>query len=272
MDTALRRRCQSASIILAVVCWAGGARGQTPPPAWQNELNAARLLSAAADETKQPEVGKAFRALAAKYPAQVEVQKACGEHFWNSDAPDEALPFWLAAQALAPGDGDLASSLGSAFLRLGRTKEAVAQFQRAAAARPGNAFYHFELANALSLFRHDLHGEESLLQALAEYRRAAELAADDRRLALAYAETFYVLARPDWETALTAWLTVRKLSGANADFANVHLARINLNLGRPEDARAYLDQLTDPAFMALREKLRARADRLQRNSSSSPSK
>lgn len=271
MNTARRRRCQSAGLA-ALLCWAGAIHGQTPAPAWQNELNAARLLSAAADETKQPELAKTFRDLAAKYPANAAVQKACGEHFWNSGAPDEALPYWQAAQALAPGDAELASSLGSACLRLARAKDAAAQFRRAVTAAPENAFYHFELANTLALFRHELEGEASLLQALAEYRRAAELAADDRRLAQAYAETFYLLAQPDWETALTAWLAVRKLSGDGADFANVHLARISLNLGRAENARAYLDQLKDPAFMTLREKLRARADWVQRNSSSSPSK
>lgn len=271
MDTARRRRCQSAGAA-ALLCWAGAALGQTPAPAWQNELNAARLLSAAADESKQAAVAKTFRELAARYPGNAEVQKACGDHFWDAGAPDEALPFWRAAQVLSPGDPDLASSLGSACLRLARTREAAAQFQRAAAAAPNKAAYHFELANTLALFRHELDGEQSLLAALAEYRRAAELAADDRRLAQAYAETFYILATPQWETALAAWLAVRKLSGDATDFANVHLARINLNLGRFDDARAYLDQLKDPAFLTVRETLRARADRLQRNSSSSPSK
>lgn len=273
MNTARRRRCQSAGVA-ALVCWASALPGQTPvpAPAWQNELNAARLLSAAADETKQAELGKIFRDLAAKYPASAAVQKACGEHFWNTSEPDDALPFWLAAQALAPEDAELASSLGAAFLRLARPKEAAAQFRRSVAATPENAWGHFELATTLSLFRHELDGEESLRQALAEYRRAAELAAGDRRLAQAYAETFYLLAQPDWETALAAWLTVRQLSGDRSDFSNVHLARISLNLGCPENARAYLDQLKDPAFLPVRDKLRARADQLQRNSSSNPSR
>ncbi len=269
MDTAPRRRCQSACLAV-FLCASGVLRAQTP--AWQNELNAARLLAAAARDDQQPAVAKSFRNLAAKYPTNAAVQKACGDYLWNAGAPDDALPFWLTAQALTHNDADLASSLGSAYLRLVQVKNAANQFERAIATAPENPLHHYELANLLSVFRHDLDGEASLLRALAEYRRAAELAPDDRRLAQAYADTFYILAAPDWETALTAWLAVRKLSGAATDFPNVHLARISLNLGRADDARAYLDQLKDSAFMPLREKLRARADAVQRNSSASPSR
>lgn len=273
MDTARLRRCQFVGAA-ALICWTSLARGGAVAPGWQNELNALRLLSSAAgaDESKQAAIARTFRDLAAKYPASAEIQKACGDYLWNSNAPDDALPFWRAAQALAPDDAELASSLGGAFLRLARTREAAAQFARAAAAAPDNAYFHFQRATTLELFRHELDGEQSLVTALSEYRRAAELAPGDRRLAQAYAETFYVLAQPDWERALDAWLTVRKSSGDAPDFANVHLARISLNLGRPEAARAYLDQLTNPAFNPVRDKLRARANQLQRNSSSNPSK
>lgn len=273
MDTALRRRCQTACLA-ALLAGAALGRGQTPAPipAWQNELNAARLLAAAAEASHAPDAGRVFRDLAANHPANAAVQKACGEYFWNAAAPDEALPYWQTAQTLAPGDADLASSLGSAYLRLARIKDAAAQFERAVKAAPGNALYHYELANLLAFFRHEFDGEPSLVRALAEYRRAAELAADDRRLAQEYADTFYLLARPDWESALAAWLAVRRLSGDATDFPNVHLARISLHLGRADDARAYLDQLKDPAFTTLRDKLRARADALQRNSSANPSR
>ena len=129
--------------------------------------------------------------------------------------------------------------------------------------------YRYELANVLALFRHQLaaapepEGSEAVLvRALEEYRRAAELAVGDRHLAQAYAETFYMLAKPDWNAAIAAWLAVRALSGPATDFANSHLARISLKQGRPQEAREYLALFKDPAFDALKEKLNANADRL----------
>lgn len=270
--TALRRRCQTACVIL---CLGLGATVRAEAPAWQNELNAARLLALAAREEQQPGVARAFRELAAKYPREAAAQKACGDYFWVSGDPDDALPYWLAAQALAPHDGEMADSLGSAYLRQGRVKEAAAQYQRATQESPANSSYHFALANVLSMFRRQFDEETTLIRALEEYRRAAELGPGNRRLAQAYAETFYLLARPDWTTALRAWTAVRDLSGEATDFANVHLARICLNLGRADDARGYLDRLKDPAFSPVRDKLRARAESLaarQRNSSESPSR
>ena len=156
----------------------------------------------------------------------------------------------------------MAASLGSAYLQAGRVQAASAQYQRAVASNPDVASYHFALANVLYLFRRqllsppDLPDEQAVLRlALEHFRRAAELSPTDLPMAKAYAETFYIFAKPDWAQALTAWLAVRALSGENKDFANGHLARISLRLGRRADAAAYLADIHDPAFDALKVRL-----------------
>ena len=135
--------------------------------------------------------------------------------------------------------------------------------------QPGVASYHFDLGNVLYLFRRDLVApptpglpdeQAALTQALAQFRRAAELAPGDLRLALAYAETFYVFPAPDWTQALAAWETVLLLSGEKSDFPNSHLARISLRMGRPDDAAEYLARIHDPTFDDLKAKLLQKAD------------
>ncbi len=80
------------------------------------------------------------------------------------------------------------------------------------------------------------------------------------KLAQAYAETFYLLPKPDWLAALAAWKSVLALSGTNTDFANGHLARVSLRLRRPDDADAFLAQIHDPSFASLKTKLHQQAD------------
>ena len=81
------------------------------------------------------------------------------------------------------------------------------------------------------------------------------------RLAQAYAETFYVFAKPDWLQALAAWETVRALSGEKTDLPDSHLARISLRLGRPDAASGFLARIHDPQFDGLKAKLLQQANR-----------
>jgi tetratricopeptide (TPR) repeat protein len=260
------------------------AAGQSPassPPPWKADLAAAQVLQAAATlaAAKDPAAAKAqqdrlaqlYRELAAKYPGEAAVQQAAGDFF---DAPghrDLAVPYWQRAQSLDPEDAAAAQGLASAALDRGDVHEARSQFQRAVDARPGEALYHFDLANVLYLFRHDLAdppgaaGSEALMvSSLAQFRMAADLAPRDASLAQAYAETFYTLAKPNWADALSAWEKVRLLDAPNTDFANGHLARVSLRLGLPDEADKYLDAIHDPGFAGLKANLHAQAEKLRR--------
>ena len=256
-----------------------GQSRRPAPPAWQQEIDAARLLegslalapakNADDQETRHGRLQELYRQLARKYPGEAAAQKAAGDYFARDNQPAAALPFWERAAQIDPHDGDTADRLGGAYLRLARTRDAYGQFQNAVAAQPNVASYHSDLANVLYLFRRDLVSpplpglpdeQAALTLALAQFRRAAELAPEDVRLAQAYAETFYVFARPDWTQALAAWESVLALSGENGDFPNSHLARISLRLGRPEAAAAYLARMHDPAFEGLKAKLLQQAD------------
>lgn len=279
--------CQTFCWLLMAACSPASLRGADapaatpPPPPWRVELDAAQALQAslllvppkdAADEAaRHGHLAQIYRDLAAKYPSASPVQKAAGDGLAQLETPEIAIPFWLRAAALDPADAELADSLGSTYLRMGQVKLAAEQYQRAVAVRPDLPAYHFALANVLYLFRRELISppaipdeQAALRLALEHFRRAAELSPGDLRLAKAYAETFYIFAKPDWAQALDAWQTVLSLSGEDEKaFARSHLARISLRLGRGADARAYLAEIHDPNFDPLKTKLLKQADKLE---------
>ena len=283
MHSVRRRVCQTFCLGLAALVWLSGARGEpsaspAPLPPWQAELNAARGLQAslvlvpakdAAEATaRESRLKEIYRQIAAKYPEAGPVQQAAGEAMAELKQPGAALAYLQRAQTLDPKNAETADLLGSTYLVLGRAREAAGQFQRAAEAQPDVAGYQFALANVQFLFRQELLAppalpdEQAVLRsALAHFRRASELAPGDLRLAKAYAETFYVFAQPDWTEALAAWQTVLVLSADQPDFANGHLARISLRLGRRQEAEAYLAKIHDPAFDPMKRSLRRQAER-----------
>lgn len=251
-----------------------------PPPPWQTELNTVRALEgslslspakdAAEERSRRERLATLYRQLAAKYPDVSPVQLAAGDGLASLDQPQAALPYWQRAAALDPRDADAAEALGDAYLRLGNVREACAQFQRAVDAQPNVSRYHTALANVQYTFRHELLAppalpdEQAVLRAaLDHFRRAAELSPSDLALARAYAETFFVFAKPDWEQALSAWQAVLTLSGEDRDFANSQLARICLRLGRGKDAEEYLAKIRSPAFDGIKVKLRLQIARLK---------
>ena len=258
-----------------------GEPGSSPPlPPWQQDLATLELLKVttalapdrrnAQGETLAEHLEKAFGELGTRYPAQPEVQKACGDFYFAAGSTDRAFEYWLRAQKLAPRDAELASAMGGGYLKVGNTRAAAGQFRRAVDLRPDEPRFHTDLGTVLHVFRHDLvappavpDAEASLRGALEEYRLAAQLVPANRQLAQTYAETFYILAKPDWPGALTAWQNVLALSGEDTDFANSHLARVSLRLKRPQEARTYLNRLRRPEFKDVQAKLGAQATKME---------
>ncbi len=283
MNTVRARPCQTlCALVAGCLCLLGAARAEPPPapPPWQQEIDAARLLEgtlafapardAAVQETRHRQLQELYLRLAQKYPGEAAVQRTTGDYLVRDGQPAAAIPFWEKASQLAPRDAGTLDRLGGAYLQLGRTRDAYARFQQATDAQPDVPAYHSDVANTLYLFRHELmfppipglpDEQAALTLALAHFRRAAELAPEDVRLAQAYAETFYVFAKPDWLQALAAWETVRALSGEKTDLPDSHLARISLRLGRPDAASGFLARIHDPQFDGLKAKLLQQGNR-----------
>ncbi len=198
-------------------------------------------------------------------PESVPAQNALAAFLWKNDKAEAAVEHWQTAQRLEPKNGEAANSLGGAYLRIGRVREAGEQFLLAVCSEGDNPDYHFDLGNVEFVLRGDLtaawkiDSAELLQRALFQFREASRLAPTDLEYARAYAETFYGMPNPDWEQAQIAWQHYLELS-TNRNFAYLQLARVSLKRHKKAEALSFLDKISDSSYSELKEKLRKQAE------------
>jgi len=212
-------------------------------------------------------VGQIYHQLVRDNPRSVLAQNALAAFLWKNREAEAAVEHWRIAQRLEPENGEVASSLGGAYLRMGRVREAAEQFLLAVRSDSNNPDYHFNLGNVEFVLRQDLtaawkiDSAELLQRALFQFREASRLAPTDPEYARAYAETFYGMPNPDWKEAQVAWQHYLEVS-PNRNFAYLHLARVSLRQHKKGEALSFLDKISDSAYSEVKEKLRKQAEAL----------
>ncbi len=206
-------------------------------------------------------LGAEYSALAERHPKNAAIRDAYGNFLWGTNDHDGALREWLDGVHIEPKNAEILNHLGGAYMTQGEPKVALGFYLRAADAAPENARTHFAVANIACLFRRDVGRTEDECYSLAlrHFAEAHRLAPQSSEFARAYAETFYLIPHPDWQTALKVWQHYLKLS-QEKDFALLNLARVHMKLGDAENARACLAQVIDPKNDRLKTRLAARID------------
>jgi cytochrome c-type biogenesis protein CcmH/NrfG len=204
-------------------------------------------------------------------PQSVSAQNALAAFLSENGNLEAAVEHWRTAQRLEPENGEVANSLGGAYLRMGRVREAAEQFLLAVRFDSDNPDYHFDLGNVEFVLRYDLtaawkiDSAELLQRALFQFREASRLAPMDLEYARAYAETFYGMPNPDWKEAQVAWQHYLELStDRNRNFAYLQLARVSVKQHKKTEALSFLDKITDFSrpYSEVKEKLRKQAEAL----------
>jgi predicted negative regulator of RcsB-dependent stress response len=92
---------------------------------------------------------------------------------------------------------------------------------------------------------------------LGAFARAAELSPGDRSLAFAHAKAYYEIDPPRWEEALGVWEQIGAHAGTERvrQLVKLHRANVLVKLGRRDEARALLDQVTDLDMTAEKQKV-----------------
>jgi tetratricopeptide (TPR) repeat protein len=216
--------------------------------------------SAPAEEWQQIE--RMYSELLTLHPHDASVRKARGEFLWGRGERERAMAEWSSAEEIDPANGAVLEHLGGGWLAAGDARKSAAYYARATRAEPGNAAFHFALANVTFLFRHDLldatrpDAEAVLQNALTHFAEASRLEPLNADYARAYAETFYILAKPDWPAALAAWSHVLEVS-PKKDFALVNLARVHLQLRQFDASEERLSQIQDAAYEGITARIRS---------------
>jgi tetratricopeptide (TPR) repeat protein len=248
-----------------------GVKGQAhSSPSVADELRAARLMefnlaAKNADAEEWNKLDKAYSDMDIKYPHDVAVKNDWAQYLWDRGEKRLAMEKWEAVTKTDPKNAPALSSLGNGYLGMGEIKRAAACFTRASESAPTTASYHFDLANVVFLFRHDLLNaaapdENRMIQrALSHFAEASRLEPLNVEYAKAYGDVFYYLQPPDWTSALAAWEHFLEIT-PNKDFAYSNLARVHMKLGQKTEARACVSRIKTPEFERLKARLNERID------------
>jgi tetratricopeptide (TPR) repeat protein len=248
----------------------GEAEPTLSPSSPAAELRAAKLmelnLSARNATTEEwNKLDKVYSEMDKKYPKNTAVKSDWAQYLWERGEKRRAMEKWKVVTEIDPKNASALSSLGNGYLEMGKIKQAAACFTQASESAPSNASYHFDLANVVFLFRHDLldaaaPDDNSIMRrAISQFAEASRLEPLNVEYAKAYAYAFYALQPPDWATALTAWEHFLEIT-PQKDFAYSNLARVHMKLGQKTEALACLAQIRGADFDALKARLTERID------------
>lgn len=175
----------------------------------------------------------------------------------------ESTAMLLKANQLDPDIALVKNQLGNYLAEEGRPREAVNYFLAAIKLEPNEPLYHYQLGTLLHEARDDfLKGGEwtraGLDQSMRKaFERASELAPDRFEFAYRYAECFYDLSTPDWETALKLWAALEEKAPTPVErqTMRLHAANVLLKMGRREHARSLLGTVDEPSLQKQKQKL-----------------
>ena len=225
------------------------------------KLREAALASGRGDAAGWKKLGTDYACLVKKHPRDLATRDAYGDYLLGMNDRDGAMQQWLAAEKIDPGNFAILDHLAGTYLAMGEPKTSLGYYIRASDARPADAQTHFNAANVACMFRHDLGTSEGEAFALAlrHFSEAHRLAPKSADYARAYAETFYLIDKPDWLAALKIWTDYLDLV-PEKNFALLNLARVQMKLGHADEARACLSQVKGTENERLRARLSARID------------
>jgi tetratricopeptide (TPR) repeat protein len=175
----------------------------------------------------------------------------------------EAAAILLKANQLDPDIPLVKNQLGNLLAEDGKPLQAAPYFIAAIKLEPNEPLYHYQLGTILVEARDEFlkSGDwtrEALDSAMHHaFQRASELAPERFEFAYRFAESFYDLAKPDWEGALKAWSALEEKAATPIErqTMRLHAANICLKMGRREHATALMDTVDEPKLQGQKEKL-----------------
>ena len=211
-------------------------------------------------------VRKSYEEFLLKNPKHLDGHLAYGSFLNEIGEEKEAIRIWEKARRLDPKNPASWNNLANIFGHRGPIKKAFQYYEKAIELDPKEPVYLQNLATTVYLFRKDavetyrIDEEAVFNKALDLYRQAMRLDPTNLVLATDYAQSYYGIQPLRVEDALKAWnhcLTLAK-NDMEKQGLYLHLARVEINARRFDDAEKHLALVKDPSMEDLR-------NRLQRN-------
>ena len=241
---------------------------QTEVDAWIKEANAFAEKGAGNPantlnlriEQRFAEVRKAYESFLRKNPKHARARLAYGSFLNDVGEEEAAVAQWEKARELDPKNPAAWNNLANYYGHRSPVKKAFEYYGKALELDPKEPVYYFNFATAVYLFRKDameyfkFTENQVFDKALELYRQSIKYDPTNFVLASDYAQSFYGTKPPRLEDGLVAWEQAVKL--ASDDFERegvyIHFARLKLALGRLDEARKHLNDVTHEKYVILK--------------------
>lgn len=211
-----------------------------------------------------------YESLIAESPDELTPYLLYGKFLNKIGQEEHAVKMFLKADEIDPDVPVVKQQIGNYLAETGKFEESLGFFIQAILLSPETALYHYQMGELLSTYKeqfisHDVYFrdvlENEMLQAFSD---AARLDPDNPDFKMRYAECFYNLKNPDWETALALWEELQDvaISSLQREAVSLHRANVLSRLGRSDEARAIAESVTDPALLFSRDQLLEELDAL----------
>jgi len=221
-------------------------------------------------EDRIAEVERAYREFLAQNPKHVAARIAYGSFLEDVGREESARQEWEKALALDPSNAAVHNNLAGVYAHRGPVTNAFVHYEKAIELKPDEAVYYHNFGTVVFLYRTDVKAHYGLTneqavfdKALGLYARAMRLQPANFILASDVAQTYYGIQPPRHEEALAAWKRAYDLAGDDLERqgVRVHLARIQVEMGRLEEARANLNAVTNAHYAEVTGRIRRKLER-----------
>jgi tetratricopeptide (TPR) repeat protein len=208
-------------------------------------------------------VKDAYEKFLAEHPKHAEARLAYGSFLMEIHEEDAAVVQLERAREDDPKNPAAWNNLANQYGHRGPVKKAFAYYEKAMELDPDEPVYKQNFATTLYLFRKDakevyrIEEQQVFDRALDLYRQAMKLDPTNLVLAVDYAQTYYGIRPMRTNEALAAWkhaMTIAKTSDEQQGIA-LHLARVQMNTGRFDEALVNLTSVTNTEMADLKKRL-----------------
>lgn len=236
----------------------------------ENEKFAAKGAGTPPEELRQriegrfASVRKAYQDFLERHPDHAHARLAYGSFLNDTEDEEGAIVQWEKARELDPKNPAAWNNLANAYATRGPVERSFEYYDKAIELNPKESLYYHSLGNVVYLFRshalkyYYLQDEQQVFdKALALYAKAQQLDPGNFLLASDIAQTYYGIRPLRTNAALQAWHVAFKLAGDETEREGVdlHLARVEMMIGRYDASRQHLDVVTNAAYADLKRRL-----------------
>lgn len=213
--------------------------------------------------TRLEPVDKAYHDFIEKHPANSRARVAYASFLGDTKSEDAAEEQLDKALEVDTNNPAIYNNLANIYGHHGPVKKAFEYYAKALQLNPNEPVYYHNFGTTVFLFRKDakeyysINEQQVFNKAFELYSNAMRLDPQDFPLASDVAQTYYGVLpfRPD--EALHAWTNALHLAHDEVEREGVyiHFARVNIMAHRFDQARNYLDNVTNETYVELKNRV-----------------